>query len=159
VKNPSAIDWNDPAEKVSEFFTVHEALWLPSWRVYHEPSTADQERIVTFATRMDAVREFLDTPIIVHVWTRPLEARVPGSKWDGHNYNAYIGSTSTKSAHIPGGAMDWHASGYGGPEKCREIRSRLIPNLEEFGLRMEDIHGGWIHTDDNPVGINRFFKP
>lgn len=159
MRNPASIDWNDPGENISQFFTVHEALWLPSWREYHEPRLEEQKRIVEFADKMDEIREFLDLPIIVHVWIRPLEAIIPGSKWDGHNYNQYIGSTSTKSAHIFGGAMDWHASGYAGPEKCREIRNRLLPNLEVFGVRMEDIHGGWIHNDDNPVGINRFFKP
>ena len=159
MKDFTQIDWDDPQDRISEYFTVHEALWLPSFRVYHEPSTTEKDNICRLADKMDDVREDVNAPIIVHVWIRPLKVNAPDTKWDGANYNAYIGSTSLSSAHITGDGVDWHAAGHAGPTGCRHIRQRLVLNLESFGLRMEDIHGGWIHNDQKPVSYRRFFKP
>ena len=39
------------------------------------------------------------------------------------------------------------------------MRQVILPHLEEWSIRMEDINGGWIHIDTNPVGYKRFFKP
>lgn len=152
------IDWSNPESKISEYFTVHEATWLPSWKCYHTPSEEEKENIVKISKQMDKVRDFLEVGVIVHVWIRPRKLNCPGHKKHGKDYNRAIGG-SAKSAHTKGSATDWHASGFATPKKCAQIRKKLLPKIEEFGLRMEDIVGGWIHNDNNPVGFKRFFKP
>ena len=93
------------------------------------------------------------------VGIRPLSVNAPDTEFHGRNYNAHIGSRSKKSAHIFGRGVDWHAAGYSTPKKCKSIRSDLLPMLEPWGVRMEDIDGGWVHNDDYPVGNRRFFRP
>lgn len=153
------IDWTDPQARVSKYFSVHETLFLPSWREYHIPNKSEKEEILKLALIMDEVRKFVDNPILVHVWIRPNKANIPGSKWNGHDYNHYIGSTAKRSAHIYGRAIDFHVSGSEGPQGCAAIRQKLLPKIEGWDLRMEDNEGGWIHLDTNPVKNNRFFKP
>ena len=153
------IDWSNRNAKVAAHFRVHEALWLPSWRVYHEPSDEEKEEIVKTASAMEKIRKLVDKPIDVHCWIRPLRVNAPGTERHGGNYNRAIGSRATKSAHIFGRAVDFHVSGHQGPDQCARIRKRILPNLEEWDIRMEDIDGGWIQIDTNPVGHSRFFKP
>ena len=153
------VNWLDPKAKVSKYFTVHECTFLPSWRIYHQPSEEEKKTIIEFAKTMDIVRERIGKPITVHVWIRPKSVNAPGSDRHGQDYNLFIGSKSTKSGHIFGNACDFHVSGYIGPEKCAEIRAKIMPWLEELDIRMEDINGGWVHLDSKPVGSKRFFKP
>jgi len=154
-----AIDWSDKNSSLTPHFRVHEALWLPSWRVYHEPSEEEQSEIVKTANIMEAIREYLQLPINVHCWMRPTAVNAPGTSWDGKNYNEFVGSKASHSPHIFGRAVDFHVSGHQGPEECEKIRQRLMPKLEEWEIRMEDIDGAWIHIDTNPVSSQRFFKP
>lgn len=153
------IEWEDKNSPVSEHFRVHESLWLPSWRIYHDPSDEEKSEIVKTAEKMEHIRALFSSPIFVHCWIRPLRVNAPDTKWHGENYNRAIGSTSTRSAHIFGKAVDFHVGGMQGPEKCDLARQMMVPHLEEWDIRMEDIHGGWIHIDTNPVGHRRFFKP
>lgn len=153
------IDWNDKKAKISKHFTVHEATFLPSWRIYHTPSEEEKKEIIKLAKIMDGIRDDLGKAIIVHVWIRPKKVNCPGHARDGQDYNVFIGSTSKKSAHIFGKGIDFHVSGHSGPAGCKEIRDKLEPKLESLGVRMEDINGGWVHLDTNPVGYKRFFKP
>lgn len=152
------IDWSDPESKISEYFTVHEATWLPSWKCYHIPSEEEKENIIKLAKQMDTVREELNKGIIVHVWIRPRKLNNPEHKKHGKDYNRFIGG-SAKSAHTVGSGVDWHLSGFATPKKCAIVREKLLPKLESIGLRMEDIDGGWIHNDNNKIGYKRFFKP
>lgn len=112
------IDWNDHNAKISLNFRVHEALWLPSWRIYHIPSDEEKAHIVKMTDSMESVRGLFGAAIIVHCWIRPLSVNAPDSPHHEENYNRYIGSRSTKSAHIFGRAVDFHVSGYSGPNKC-----------------------------------------
>lgn len=168
------IDWSNPKAKISKFFTVHDAVYLPSWESYHRPSEEEKARIVFVAKKMDAIREFLNQPIAVHVWCRPAKASIPGSKWDGRNYNRYVYETfvwkhlseerrqqmkEPNSAHVTGEGVDWSVVGKRDAKSCAEIRKLLVPKLEEFGIRMEDNAGAWIHIDVRPVVNRRFFKP
>jgi len=153
------VNWLDPKAKISKYFTVHEATFLPSWRIYHQPSEDEKKEILETAKKMDIIREKIGKSCIVHCWIRPRKVISPGSDKDGKDYNLFVGSKSTKSSHIFGKAVDFHFSEYLGPEKCSEIREILKPHLEEWDIRMEDINGGWIHIDTNKVGNKRFFKP
>ena len=91
---------------------------------------------------MDKIREYLGKPIKVHVTFRPLE------------YNRQIGG-ALKSAHTLGLAMDFDCG-----EDCNKTRKKLLPKLEEFNIRMEDINGPWVHVGcDYSPGKTRYFKP
>jgi len=154
-----AIDWDNPRAKISDNFTVHEATWLPSWRVYHTPSEKEKQNIVDMARVMQKIRDKVKTPIIIHCWIRPNVAWCPNSEWHGQDYNAYVGSKAKRSPHIYGKAVDFHVAGFSGPAGCNTIRRTILPFLEEWGARMEDINGSWIHVDIAKVKYKRFFKP
>lgn len=167
------IDWNDKKSKISKYFTIEEALYLPSWGVYHIPSEKEKENIIKTAEKMDKVREFIGKPINVNCWIRPTKANInkeikinKNNLTDTQkralkdlNYNLFIGSTSINSAHIYGLAVDWACYAYMGVSGCKKLRDILEPKLEEFGIRMEDIKGNWIHNDLYPVVKKRFYKP
>ena len=143
----TTIDWTDPRHPISSNFTVHEALWLPSARIYTFATDYEKLNIVDLAVRMERVRELFGAPIHVHCWLRP--------RW----YNSTIKGASPDSQHLHGKAVDFHVKGYEGATGCAKVRSIILPHLEEFGLRMEDKQGGWVHLDSGPVINKRFFKP
>jgi len=136
------INWSDPKSKISKYFTVHEATWLPSWGKHHIPNAMEQAMILKLADRLDKVRERIGKPLIVHVWIRPLE------------YNKLIGG-APQSAHITGEAVDFHSE-----VDCDNTRTQLLDKLQEFGLRMENKPGSsWVHLDCRETSGNRFFLP
>jgi len=153
------IDWTNSEQKISKYFKVKEVLLLPSWGVYHVPSEQEKEEIVKLAQIMDIIREKFNASISVHCWIRPTSANCPGSRYHGKNYNLEVGSTSTKSGHIFGMAIDFHVKGYEGKDGCAKVRAALEPILESLDIRMEDIDGSWVHVDTKPVISKRFFKP
>lgn len=180
TKPTSSIDWTDPKAKITDRISVGEALTLQSWGVMHVPSEEEKAAIVGIAEAagraMDVLEKIIGrhVSINVHAFMRPEKANVPGSQWDGHDYNRYIYETQVwkdlsadekakknvpKSPHRTGHAIDFHIGGYEGAEKCAQIRQMLLPHLEELGLRMEDLNGGWVHLDNLPVVHARFFKP
>jgi hypothetical protein len=174
------VDWSNPECKISKHFTVKEATYLNSWHTYHHPTDDQKEAILQIAEKMDAISAKLaeitgkEISINVHAWIRPAPAICPNTPWDGQDYNRYIyetqvwiGLTAEQKAlkHVPlsphrtGHAVDFHVIGYEGPEGCAKIRAMILPHLEEMGLRMEDLNGGWVHLDNLPVVHERFFKP
>jgi len=153
------VDWSNPKNNISKYFTVHEALWLPSWRTYHIPSEEEKKEIIKLAHKMDIIRERIGMPIFVHVWIRPTYVNQPGHSRHGQNYNLFIGSTATHSAHISGKAIDFHVNSKSGPDGCKEMRDKIQPWLEELDVRMENNKGSWIHIDTKPVTGKRFFNP
>lgn len=177
---PKGIDWANPACQISRHFKIKEALLLPSWSAYHSPSEEEKEAIQGIADKVEKALDVIsqaighEAHVDVHAWMRPAVASIPGNKWDGKDYNRYIYETQVwkdlspeekakksvpNSPHKTGHAIDFHVIGFEGKEGCAKIRAILEPKLEELGLRMEDISGGWVHLDDLPVGNKRFFKP
>ncbi len=157
-KPPSRpLNWTDPNTRLSRFFTVHEALWLPSWQIYHIPSDEEKDSIIEFAKKMDVVRGYYGIPINIHCWIRPASVNNNESSYHGMNYNIAAHSTAKNSPHITGRAVDFHFQNFSGPSGCSEMKARLTPHLDEWGLRMEDNTGAWIHLDNFPVGVNRVF--
>lgn len=146
------IDWANPKGKVSTYFTVHDLLYLPKWDRLANVSDGLTDHIklhlVTLALKMDVVRLFLGSPIIPHVTYRP-----PA-------YNKLIGGAS-ESAHMCLGnyaAMDFHAFTF----DCDNVRGKLVPMLEQYGMRMENRpQSNWVHMDTKPppTGGHRFFLP
>lgn len=148
-----SIDWSNPKSKISKYFTVGEALFLPKWSCYHVPSEEEKSNIVRHAANMDLVREELGVPCVVHCWIRPASANCPDSPHHGEDYNALCGGAKA-SRHVKGDATDYHPVGM----TCDDARTKLEPKLESFGMRMEKAPGtNWVHNDSGPVISTRYF--
>lgn len=144
----SSIDWGDQASKISQYFTVKEALWLPRDNRMATPTeylicTAG---IWSHAQRMDMVRDFFRKPIVVHCWYRS-----PG-------YNLATPGAAKHSAHLEGIATDFHVDGLSVSDAIASILGMGM--LEKWDLRMERNTTTWIHLDSRQPGIGgRFFLP
>jgi uncharacterized protein YcbK (DUF882 family) len=141
------IDWTTYKYPVSKYFTVGDCLFLPRWHLLANENYGLNDEIkgnlIALCNKLDIVRDFFKTPMITHCTFRPVA------------YNKEIGG-ALNSAHTLGKAMDFHVKDM----DCDEARNKMIPMLEEWGLRLEDLPGaGWCHLDMNPVINNRFFKP
>lgn len=180
VEIKAETDWSNPKSKITENFSVGEALLLPSWGVCHVPSEEEKAAIKGIAEKVTKAVDILEKKlgkqlrVNVHAWMRPGVANIPGSEWHGKDYNRYIYETQVwknltpeekakkkvpNSPHKTGHAIDFHIVGFEGKAGCAKIRELLLPHLEELGLRMENLDGGWVHLDDLPVINSRFFKP
>ena len=156
IDSKPIIDWTDPNCKISQYFTVKEAIWFPQWNRLATEADGLTEAVKTSLLRtfikMDRIRDYIGKPIRVHIAFRSRE------------YNTLI-KGARNSAHLTGNAVDFSANmGLGSiGANCDKIKELLIPVLEEWELRLEDNGSGatWVHIDRNPVpqGGNRFFKP
>lgn len=144
-----------PSDKISKYFTLKDALWLPSWNVFHLPSKEEMATILTFAQVMDTLRDHLNHPIIVHVWLRPI-LNNPASPHHGEDYNAFVGGAKA-SAHKQGCAVDYHVQDV----STDSVKALLLPLLDQFNIRMEDNgkNSSWIHNDSLAPHPHRFFIP
>lgn len=145
----------DLTQKISKHFTWKEALWLRQWgraAGVGDGLTFDvMHNLMGIFFAMDEVRDYFNSPIIVHDAYRPKE------------YNEERGG-SKNSAHMcleeGVAAVDFHVAGF----SCDDVRKKIIDNgmLELWMLRMEDRPGSdWIHLDSRPVkpGGARYFLP
>jgi len=148
---PVVIDWTDGAQMVSKYFTVHNMIYLPTWkRLANEADGLNEEikeNLIKLGQKMDTVREYFSKPINVHVTYRPLE------------YNKAIGG-ALHSAHSDGMAMDWDLMGM----TCDEVREKLVTDkcLDTWAMRCEDApKTNWVHLDYRELkpGGHRFFIP
>lgn len=161
VQSPTSIDWSNPTCKVSKYFTVKEALTLNEWkRMASESDGLDdvvKKNLLSIFKKMDVIRELLGVPVNVRSAFRPSA------------YNVAIGGAA-KSAHMACedyAAVDFWCDLDGNGTKdgvdCDKIKEKLMPHLEEWGVRMEDNGQGarWVHVDNKPLapGGHRFFKP
>ncbi|EFX62689.1 hypothetical protein DAPPUDRAFT_336587 [Daphnia pulex] len=155
--NWDTIDWSNPQSKISQYFSVHEATYLPSWQLHHIPSNLEKQNIVDLAKKMDAIRIMLNRPVTISCWIRPGSVNAPGTEYHGKDYNLFIKGTKN-SAHKEGKAVDFYSTGI----SCDEIRTMLLPVLETMGLRCEQLPVGspWVHVDSRPaINGNYYFKP
>jgi uncharacterized protein (TIGR02594 family) len=116
----------------SQYFTWHEALYLPSWSRYakaNEVTPTILQNIVRQAKALDRVREHFKKPIVVHCWLRP-----PA-------YNAEVDG-APKSSHLNGNATDFHFEGLA----TDEARRILIANRSIYPGAGE-LKVGWMHLD------------
>ena len=149
------IDWTNPKNKISEHFTVGEVLFLPKWKVYHIPSEIEKKNILKAAEKMELIRSYLNCPLNVHIWLRPI-LNNESSPYHREDYNAFIKGAKA-SAHKIGLAVDFSPKSL----TCLEAKQLLLVKLEEFNIRLEDNgdEANWLHIDLNPPINNRFFKP
>lgn len=126
-------------------FVWSEALYLPSWNIHVIPPDDILVNIENFAPKVQRVRDLLGIPMLVTSWYRP------------DKYNEAIGGAK-RSWHMTGGALDFRCPKL----SADDIRGKLKPYLEEWGLRMENLpNSNWVHIDDKDPGAegNRFFRP
>lgn len=141
------IDWTDPKCKITAHFTVHEAIYLPTWeRMANESDGLTEEiknNLVNLFTIMEKIRDVLGCPINVHCTYRP------------GPYSVAVGGT-IHDVHTLGQAIDLDCN----PNMtCDEAKQKLLPLLESMNLRMEDNgNAPWLHLDAHPVIHSRFFK-
>jgi len=137
----------------SRYFTWKEALYLPQWDMYAEPTPTQAAEIAFLAIRMDTVRELLGCPLRVTSWLRP------GVEGKG-DYNALVGG-ARNSMHKMGAAVDVVPVG----KPVEQCFRKIGPFLADLGLRMESIKRadgslrGWLHFDTRTVehGHTRIF--
>lgn len=148
--NPATINWTNPKTKLTPYFTVKDALWLPAWsRLATEKDGLTLQiktNLLDLFWTMTKVRDLLGQPIDIHCAYRPAL------------YNTLV-KGAKRSAHTEGKACDWSSDLYG---SCDDIRTLLVPHLEALGLRCEDLpRSDWVHLDRRVVaaGGRRFFKP
>lgn len=138
---------------ITEHFTWHEMLYLPSWQVEHIPSEDEKTNLLKLANKMEEIRTLLGKSINVHVTLRPI-LNNPDSPHNTEDYNKAV-KGATHSAHKVGLAMDWDCG-----EDCDVTREFLVPHLEALNVRMEQNKGGnWVHIDLIPPNPNRYFIP
>jgi hypothetical protein len=143
-----------PQDKVSDHFTWGECLYLASWNCFHIPTQQEKANIIKTCKVMDKIRDELGRPISVHCFIRPAVVNCPTSPNHGKNYNAFVGGAKN-SAHLLGLAVDWSCG-----ENCDLTRAKLLPHLDQFNIRMENLpKASWLHIDLMPPNPNRFFKP
>lgn len=143
------ITWHDPHSRVSAQFNVHDCLYLPKWgRLANEDdglTDIAKTNLIYLCKTLDKLIVYLDAFINVHSMFRPPEYSklVGGSEHDVHTY---------------GRAIDFDCN----PQMtCDEVKQKLLPVLEKYGLRLEDNgpQASWCHLDTHSVATTRFFKP
>ena len=153
-----SIDWANPEAMISKHFSVHEALYLPSWA--RQATEADglnesvKAEISRLALLVDIVCDRLEIKPVVHCWYRP------------RGYNKEVGGAKN-SSHLsegPWSAIDFSAAVPGCDSRgksCDLLRAKILPMLEELGLRMEKNgkDAPWIHLDSKPPIFTRYFRP
>lgn len=86
------IDWRNPAQKISKYFTVGEVTKGDSRRI--PPSGSDIEKeILELAIELDKIREEWGSPVLVTSWYRP------------PSVNSSVGGASN-SQHLFGRGVD-----------------------------------------------------
>lgn len=143
----------------SKFFKWREALWLPSFKVHHEPSQQEVNNIIETCRRLDEFRNYAGHSFIVHCFIRPTSVNAPGTPWHGKDYNAQA-KGALASRHITGKAVDFHINGIDQDEAMK----MFIPKLQQFRMSAENNTSAngrnWVHLDIDPRnGIYCLFNP
>ena len=134
-------------------FSWGEALWQPSWSVFHIPSDAEITAITNMAVRLDHVRDIIDRPFAIHCWLRSGSVNNPSSPYHGQDYNSFV-KGAKMSEHKFGNAVDFHVKGLTIIEAWSAIR-------DIWKGRMEDVNStpSWVHCDLKSYGSSITFKP
>ena len=148
VKTADQIDWSNPANQVSDHFTVKELIWLNQLNrlATVDDGLTDQIKanLLTLIAKMEVVREFLEKAIVVN------------STYRSNAYSRMVGGFAG-DVHTMGIAMDFTVESM----TCDEAKHLILPMLEQWDMRLEDNGdgAGWCHMDWHKVINKRFFKP
>ena len=140
--NLKALDLNDFIPGCRNF-KWSEVLFLNQWDFYCYPDEEIQNNLINVMTKLQWIRDYFQKPIRIT------------SGWRPNHYNKHIGGAKF-SEHRFGNAVDFQVIGI----SAQTVRASLYPLLNHLNIRMEDIHGNWIHIDTKLPGRGgRFFKP
>jgi hypothetical protein len=144
----SSIDWENINSKITDHFTVEDALWLHKWnRLANEFDGLTDELyadlIDTFNMAED-VRDLLDSPMKITSGFRP------------PTYSILVGGND-HDPHTRALAIDFIPLIL----STDQAKGLLLPKLDSLEIRMENNGRGssYIHVDRSPVVHNRFFLP
>ena len=148
VQAKPSIDWTDPSQKVSQHFTVGEAITLHSWNrlaTLEDGLTEDvKAQLVKTCQIMDEVRETIGVPINVNCTFRSVK------------YNQEVLHSLPNDVHAKGMAIDFDCNSKLTIEQTKE---KVRPLLAKLNIRMEGGTTTWIHLDTKAVGPSgREFK-
>jgi len=159
----------DPDAMISEYFSFREALYLPTWGrmgcVADGLTLEVLQRLGWFLReKIDPLRDWLGV-IHTHSMWRP-KAYNADPKIRGAVCSTHMALVDHKGNPLKPkdrvAAIDFHVEGFRGPKGCDKIRSRILLDLGERGLRMEDRPGSnWVHLDSGapiPPLYHRFVK-
>jgi uncharacterized protein YcbK (DUF882 family) len=144
---PSSIDWASATAKITDHFSVGEALALHSWNrlaTEQDGVTDDvKSNIVFLCQKMEKVRSILGCSINVHcIYRSP-------------DYNTQVVKAIAHDVHSMGMACDFDCNG---DKTIDELHATLEPLLEQLNMRMERNTPTWVHLDIHPVGNARYFN-
>ena len=147
-------DWTNPQDQVTEHFTVKEMITLHADnRLANESdgfNESMQNQIVNLCQVLEQVRAFLAVPMSVHCGYR------------SQAYNQSQGISPVADVHSGAGndscaAIDFDCNA---DLSIQEVKDKLEPMLEQWGLRMEKGTTTWIHLDNRRPGPSgRYFTP
>jgi len=132
----------------SKYFRWKEFLVCPKWGVCVFPTDIQFLNIIRFMPQVDKVRDYIDQPLVVTSGLRP------------PNYNRW-----KKPYGVGGALMSAHKLGRAIDLVCKKIPSKklrelLVPVLDDFDLRLENLETPHIHLDNNEPGPSgRYFTP
>ncbi len=137
------IDFTDPKARITEHFTVKDALTLHSWkRLATHVDGVDFTKIVILCEKLEEIRALLSCGMNVHCMFR------------SQDYNKSQGIHPLNDVHSMSLACDFDCSPH---MTISEVHAILEPKLEELGIRMEQNTPTWVHVDLHPVVHARYF--
>lgn len=140
----TGIDWTNGECRVTPHFKVKDCLMLHSYnRLATEADGADFQKLTTLCQKMEQIRNVLECEINVHCTFR------------SKAYNQSQGIKPEADVHSMNEAMDFDCNGN---LTIQEIKDRLIPVLDLYGIRLERGTTTWCHVDVHSVGPSgRYF--
>lgn len=142
-----AIKWDDPLCSITQHFLVGDAMALHSWnRLANESDGLTEEgkaKLIVLCQKMEEVRAFLGCAMNVHCMFR------------SQKYNQEVVKAIPNDVHAQFLAIDFDCNS---TMTIEQVKAKLEPVLEKFGLRMERGTTTWVHLDLRAPGPSgRYF--
>jgi hypothetical protein len=140
----SDIDWTTGNSQVTEHFTVNDCLMLHSWnRLATEEDGADFDKLLILCQKLEEVRDALGSPMNVHCIFR------------SQDYNKSQSIQPIADVHSMNLAADFDCND---TMSIQDIKDKLVPLLEQLGIRLEFGTTTWCHVDlREPGPSGRYF--
>ncbi len=125
-------DFTDESDQITPHFKVKDALFLHNWnRLATEDDGADFAKLTVLCQKMEEIRTLLGCPINVHNMFR------------SQKYNQEQG-IKPDDAHSQNVACDFDCNE---TMSIADVQAKLLPELENLGIRMENNTATWTHID------------
>lgn len=141
------IDWACATSNITDHFLVGDCIALHAWNrlaTEEDGLTEDgRQKLIVLCVKMEEIRAFLNCSINVHCMFR------------SQDYNAKVVKAIPNDVHAQMLAVDFDCNGH---YTIDELHTKLEPELEKFGMRMERNTPTWVHLDLHPVVNARYFN-